>query len=405
MKTLSMVLVLSSTLANGCTSVQHRSAGALTPSQQRIDALVHCIMQDTGAKGMALAVIEGGQVSQVRVYGDRNAAGAPLENNSIMYGASLTKMAFAYMVLQLVDDGVLDLDRSISEYLPQPLPNYTAAEIEDRYARWSDLAGDARWKVLTPRMLLNHASGFANFGFLEPDGKLRFHFDPGTRYSYSGDGFILLQFVLEKGLGLDVGKEMQTRVFQPLGMSDTSLIWRADFAGRSADGWTADGKPVPHDDRSSVRAAGSMDTTVTDMSRLVAAIIRGDLISAKSRRDFSRPQLPITSASQFPVLQADVPPAQRRVGLEAGLGVEVFDGPQGHGFFKGGHNDWTGNMVVCLETKQRCAVILGNDLRAEPAIPHLTEFILGETGSPWNWKYGDAALWKPSVSITEAICK
>ncbi len=153
-------------------------------------------MQETGAKGLALGVIDGGQVSQVSVYGYRNAAGAPLETNSIMYGASLTKMAFAYMVLQLVDEGIVDLDRSISDYLTEPLPSYTAAEVEDRYARWSDLAGDDRWKALTPRMLLNHAPGFANFGFLEPDGKLRFHFDPGSRYSYSGDGFILLQFVL-----------------------------------------------------------------------------------------------------------------------------------------------------------------------------------------------------------------
>lgn len=354
---------------------------------------------------MGLAVVDGGQVSLVRAYGYRNAGGAPLEPDSIMYGASLTKMAFAYMVLQLVDEGTLDLDRSISDYLADPLPSYAAADVEDRYARWSDLAGDERWRALTPRMLLNHASGFANFGFLEPDGKLRFHFDPGTRYSYSGDGFILLQFVLERGLGLDVGQEMQTRVFKPLGMTDTSLIWRKDFAGRAADGWTADGKPVPHDDRSAVRAAGSMDTTIADVSRLVAAIVRGDLISAKARREFSRPQLPIGSASQFPVLQTELPPAQRRKGLEAGLGVEVFDGPQGHGFFKGGHNDWTGNMVVCLETRRRCVVILGNDLRAEPAIPYLTEFVLGVTGSPWDWKYGGATFWKPSAPVNAANCK
>ncbi len=359
------------------------------------------MMNETGAKGLALAIIDRGQVSRVSVYGDRNASSAPLEANSIMYGASLTKMAFAYMVLQLVDEGVVDLDRSIRDYLPQPLPSYTAAEVKNRYARWSDLAGDVRWKALTPRILLNHASGFANFGFLEPDGKLRFHFDPGSRYSYSSDGIILLQFVLAKGLGLDVGKEMRARVFQPLGMPDTSLIWRNDFASRTADGWTAEGKPVPHDERSMVRAAGSMDTTIADMSRLVAAIVRGDLISAKSRKDFSRSQLPITSLSQFPTLQEDALPAQRKKGLAAGLGVIVFDGSQGHGFFKGGHNEWTGNMVVCLEAGRRCVVILGNDLRTEPAIPYLVDFILGRTGVPWDWEYGNSTLWKPSGRIED----
>jgi CubicO group peptidase (beta-lactamase class C family) len=271
--------------------------------------------------------------------------------------------------------------------------------VEDHYARWSDLAGDDRWKQLTPRMLLNHASGFANFGFLEPDGKLRFHFDPGTRYSYSGDGIILLQFVLEKGLGLDVGEEMRRRVFQPLGMTHSSLIWRDAFGGHTADGWTIDGKPVPHDERSAVRAAGSMDTTIADMSRLAAAIARGDLISPAARTDFSRSQLPIRSASQFPTLQEDAPREQLKKGLAAGLGVVAFDGPQGHGFFKGGHNDSTGNMLVCLEAKKRCVVILGNDLRAEPAIPYLVDFILGATGVPWDWEYGSVGFWRPSASL------
>ena len=94
---------------------------------------------------------------------------------------------------------------------------------------------------MTPRILLTHSSGFSNFGFLEPDGKLKFHFDPGTRYAYSGDGLILLQFVIERGLGIDVGTEMQQRVFDRFGMKNTSMIWRPDFANNLADGWKADG--------------------------------------------------------------------------------------------------------------------------------------------------------------------
>ncbi|MEO7513097.1 MAG: serine hydrolase domain-containing protein [Gemmatimonadaceae bacterium] len=379
-------------LSTGCAPNARETAPPL-PSHAQVDSVVHGMMNETGARGLALAVIDGGEVSYVSTYGDRNAGGAPLEAGSIMYGASLTKSVFAYLVLQLVDEGIINLDTPISAYLPKPLPEYTDPTVEDLYARWSDLADDDRWKKLTPRILLTHSSGFANFGFLEPDGKLRFHFDPGERYSYSGDGIVLLQFVLERGLGLDVGHELQVRIFTPLGMHDTSLMWRDDFAGRAADGWTIDGTPVPHDDRSAVRASGSMDLSVADLSRLVAAIARGDLISAAARKEFSQPQLAITSASQFPTLQADVPPAQRTAGLAAGLGVVVFDGPQGHGFYKGGHNEFTGDMMACLETTQRCVAMLGNDLRAEAAIPFLVDFILGPTGVPWRWEYGDAKFW------------
>ena len=390
------LLFVVATVLTGCAAHVPNTPPAMA-SREQIDAVVHQMMQETGAKGLALAVIDNGQVVQVSSYGVRNASGAALTDDSIMYAASLTKTAFAYMVLQLVDEGIVDLDASIATYLPKPLPEYGGSDIERRYARWSDLADDERWKALTPRILLNHGSGFANFGFIEPDGKLRFHFQPGTRYAYSGDGIILLQFVLEAGLGLDVGKEMQRRLFEPLGMANTSLIWRTDFAERIADGWTIDGKPEPHDERSKVRAAGSMDSTIADLARLAAAMVRGDLLSVKGRQEFSRPQLPIKSASQFPSIEQSSVVVAREQLLAAGVGMVVFDGPQGRGFFKGGHNDSTGNMLTCLEARQRCVLILGNDLRAERAIPYLVDFILGDSGVPWHWEYGDARFLRPAT--------
>lgn len=94
-----------------------------------------------------------------------------------MYGTSLTKTAFTYMLLQLVDDGRLNLDATIGDLLPKPLPEYDNEEYN-----FTDLAGDERWRALTPRILLTHTSGFANFRWLESDARLRFHSTPGTRY-------------------------------------------------------------------------------------------------------------------------------------------------------------------------------------------------------------------------------
>lgn len=303
-----------------------------------------------------------------------------------MYGASLTKAAFGHLVVQLADEGRINLDASIATYLPKPLHDYPT---EEKYAPWSDLKGDERWRLLTPRILLTHSSGFANFAFLEPDGKLRFHFEPGSRYAYSGEGFILLQFVLEKGLGIDVGEEMQRRVFEPFGMTDTSMTWRPEFAANLADGWDAEGQVEPHDERSKVRAAGSMDTTIDNIARFAAGYVSGEGISPRARAELTNGYLPITTASQFPSLQAEVPPAKRHKDLTAGLGVIVFKGPQGPGFFKGGHNDTTGNTLVCVEKRRSCVVILANDVRAEADFPRLVKFLLGETGVPWRWEYGD----------------
>lgn len=355
------------------------------PLAARVDGEVNRVMKATGAKGLAIAVIEGGQVAYAQSYGQRNEAGAALKRDTIMYGASLTKAAFAYMVMQLVDERVIDLDTSIAKYLSKSLPDYPT---EDKYAAWSDLKGDERWRKLTPRILLSHSSGFHNFGFLDSDQKLRIHFEPGTRYSYSGDGFILLQFVLERGLGLDVGHEMLRRVFDRFGMANTSMIWRPNFATNLADGWDMKGRVEPHDERSTVRAAGSMDTTVADIARFAAGYVRGDGLSGQARAELTRAQMAITTASQFPVLQDEVAPDLRHKGLAVGLGVIVFDGPQGRGFQKGGHNDTTGNTLVCIENGKRCVVILSNDVRAEAGFPALVKFALGDTGMTWTWEYG-----------------
>lgn len=360
-----------------------------------LDALVAQAMRGTGARGLAIAVIENGAVRARRVYGVRNAAGDPLTEDTVMYGASLTKAAFAYMTLQLTDERRLDLDRPIAALLPRPLASYGAAEDRDAYGDWGDLGDDPRLQAITPRHVLTHSTGFANFAFLEPDQRLRIHFDPGARYAYSGEGIMLLQFGLERGLGLDVGAEMERRLFAPLGMTRTSLKWRADFAGDLADGFGADGTVEPHDERSRVRAAGSMDTTIRDMGELAAAMVRGYGLSAGARNAFAGPQLPITSQSQFPTLRE--PPARAPFpGLAAGLGVVVFDGPQGRGFYKGGHNDTTGNTMVCLERGRRCVVILANDVRAEAAFPAIVRSLLGDSGAPWRWEYGEMTFWTPA---------
>jgi CubicO group peptidase (beta-lactamase class C family) len=366
------------------------------PSGKAIDAEVHKIMTQTHANGMAVAVIDHGKVGYVQAYGIRDVKGEPLQTNTIMYGASLTKTVFAYTVMQLVDQGRLKLDTPIKDDLDKPLPEYDVdSAFENKYAPYKDLANDPRWEKITPRMCLSHSSGFPNLWFFEPDQKLHIHFEPGTHFSYSGEGFILLQFVIEhgkksQGLGLDVG-ELTKANFDRLGMTRTSLMFQNGQDPNVADGWNSKGLPEPHDKRSKVRAAGSMNTTISDLSKFVAALVRGDGLSPAARAEITKPVLRIRTAHQFPNFQPDAPPAEQPKDLFAGLGVVTFDGPQGHGFYKGGHDGKTGNTMVCIQASERCVLILGNDVRAEAGFAELVKFILGDTGVPYAWEYGDQA--------------
>ena len=367
------------------------------PGGLAVDAEVNKIMTETHANGIAVAVIDLGKVVYVHAYGIRNAKGDPLTADTVMYGASLTKMVFAYTVMQLVDQGKINLDTPLRDDLDKPLPSYGPDPIfPHKYGPYRDLADDSRWEKITPRMCLTHSTGFNNFWFMEPDQKLHIHFEPGTRFSYSGEGLMLLQFVIEhgrkvQGLGLDVGELTQSN-FDRLSMTRTSLLWRDDLDTNFADGWNdRGGRPQPHNKRSKVGVAGSMDTTISDLPKFVAALVSGDGLSAVSRAEMTKPQLHITAAHQFPLFLPDLPVSKQRKDLYAGLGVVVFDGPQGHGFYKGGHDSQTANSVVCIETGQRCVVILSNDVRSEAGFADLVKFILGDTGVPYDWEYGDQA--------------
>ena len=144
----------------------------------------------------------------------------------------------------------------------------------------------------------------------------------------------------------------------------------------------------PHDERSSVSAAGSMDTTIADQARLWAGIVRGE----GRQRGVARRA---GAAAGRHHLGAPVPDAARlgraernaEIGLAAGLGLVTFRDTSGPAFFKGGHNDWTGNMAICLEARRRCVVMLANDVRAERIYPELAQLVLGETAMPWDWEY------------------
>jgi CubicO group peptidase (beta-lactamase class C family) len=354
-----------------------------------IDATVTNLMAAEQVPGLGVALIRGGRVTFVKAYGQRNLEQKlPLTADTVMYGASLTKATFAYLVMQLVDEGRVDLDKPIAAYLSRPLPEYP---------RYADLAGDLRWQKLTMRMLLNHTTGFANFRFFEQDRKLRFHREPGERYGYSGEGLLLAQFVLEAGLKLDVGAEMQRRIFDRLGMKRSAMTWREDFAANFAQGYTQDLKLEPHRRWDKVGAAGSLDTTLDDWAKFLAAVVRGEGLSAKSKAEMIRRQVDIDSERQFPTLLPGKTDRWKSIGLGYGLGWGVFETPRGNAFFKEGHDEGTANYALCIEQSQECILLMANSTRAEGIFATLVDELLGEVKLPAEWEG-----FKPSTARTPA---
>lgn len=368
-------------LAHAAAPQELRLLDGRTQSLELVDAIIGEAMNTREVPGLGVALIHDGRVAFAKTYGKRNLElGLPLQKDTVMYGASLTKATFAYMVMQLVDEKRVSLDAPIGTYLARPLPSY------ERYA---DLAGDARWSKLTFRILLNHTTGFANFRQLEPDQKLKFHWDPGTRYGYSGEGLLLAQFVLEEGLKLDVGKEMQARIFDRFGMMRTSMTWREDFAANFAQGYTESGALLEHNRRRSARAAGSMDTSLGDWANFLAVVARGEGLSKPARYEMIRRTIVINSARQFPTLSEARTDQWEPIGLGYAVGWGVFETPYGLAFFKEGHDDGTANYAVCIAERRDCILLMSNSVRAEAIFVSLVHKLLGDIPIPADWEgYG-----------------
>lgn len=372
---------------SSCSSLPGATAFSL-PDEAEIDARIQAFMAAENIPGMAVSVIDGGETVYMKTFGQRSLDPAlPLESDTVMYGASLTKFVFATYLMKLVEAGLLDLDTPIGDYFPKPLPEYE---------EWADLEDDPQWRELTLRHVLNHSTGWANYRFFPPendyaytpDAKLKFFYKPGERYGYSGEAFILAQRILEEAMGMDVTEAMAEDMFQPLGMARTNMIWKPEFESNYAIGYDVEGKSRGHDFQDNPRAAGSMDTSIEDYTAFVKAYLAGEIVSEASVAEMLRPQLAITSDTKFPPLaRGSNPERNRAVNLSVGLGVVVWDGPQGHGFMKSGHNDSTDNMMVCLTDQDRCFIAMMNAAKGDLVFPKLVEDVIGPTGYPWSWEY------------------
>jgi len=358
------------------TSVNRLDGSTITPAE--IDATVTRLMQAAEVTGAAITLFNNGDVAFQKAYGFRDKEkNLPLTADSVMTAASLSKMAFGYMVMQLVDSKKLELDRPIYQYLPKALPEY---------ANYRDLAGDPRYKKITARMLLSHTAGFPNWRAFNDDHKLNINFEPGSRYAYSGEGINLLQLVVEAITGTPLEELMQKHVFQPFSMARSSMIWQERFGSDYANGYDEYGRSLGPEARKTADAAGSMQTTPRDFARFVQAVMRGEGVSKKTREQMLSPQIQIFSKHEFPSLNTETTDENKSIRLSYGLGWGLYWTPYGKAFFKEGHDEGWRNYVVCFDDSKAGLLIMTNSSNGEGLFKDLLETLLKNTYTPIEWE-------------------
>jgi len=380
---LTIVLLLSSCAQSRTTVTKTPTGPSLKTldggwvSVDELEGFINDTMQRAGVTGLSCAIINDAQIVYRRAFGVKDkSAGSPADENTVFAAASFSKPLFGYLVMLLTEEGIIELDRPLQDYLSKALPDYPA---------YADLEADDRYEQITARMALSHSIGFPNHRWLTEDGRLSFLFEPGSRFSYSGEGIQLLQMVVEETTGRDLQQLAQEKVFEPLGMSRSSYVWQPAYEDNCAVPHDEFGRPKRLDRRTRADAAGSMVTTAGDYAQFVTALLNAAGERKATIEEMLQPQIAISSTSMFGPGSWEDTGRDRHVSLSWGLGWGRFDCEHGRAFFHTGHDFGWQNYTVTYPDKGIGIVLLSNGDNFESVAREIVDKAIGDRHSPFDW--------------------
>ena len=310
------------------------------------------IMTRNAVPGLSAALFHDAALIWSRGFGVRNTVTQqPVTPQTIFEAASLSKPVVAYAALHLVSRGGLLLDRPLATYLPQ-------AQRDSE----PDLA------QITLRHVLCHSTGLPNW---RPRGQpLRRQFEPGERFSYSGEGFVYLQRVIEHVTGQSLSDFMQTQILAPLSMQSSSFIWQPEYADNAADGHESDGSPVEKDQPQLANAAYTLHTTAEDFARFILAVLHPPEAAF------------ITDIFRKAMLISNIVVANP---ITWGLGWGLYEDANEASFWHWGDNTWFTCFAVGWPEQQRGVVLMTNSVLGLQACRDILAAAFGEDYPAFPW--------------------
>jgi CubicO group peptidase (beta-lactamase class C family) len=281
--------------------------------------------------GAAIGILENDQIKSISYYGETR-PGVQVSKNTIWNVASLTKPVTAATIMNLVNANELGIDEPLFPYFIDP-------DIKD--AIWA--------KELTARFCLSHQTGFKNWRRMEADHKLRFHYEPGKGYGYSGTGYEYLRHAVENKLGWNLQQLAEKWLFVRAGMGNTHFGWNDTLdSARFAWAYAASGKRYDFMYKD-FNAADWLVTSMDDYCRFGLFVINGEGISKELFQEVTRVQA-----------HMDTLAAHRDQGM--GLGWEVIRGLPRHEYVltHTGSDDGVATLVLLLPSSKRGIVIFTN---------------------------------------------
>jgi CubicO group peptidase (beta-lactamase class C family) len=331
----------------------------------RLERLIPQLMADGGVPGLSALLIRDNRVFWQRAFGVVNAeTKQPVTPDTVFEAASLSKPVFAYGVLKLADAGKLDLDTPLVKYLP-------GAYVEN----------DERLNQITARLVLSHRTGFPNW---RRNDALKINFPPGERFSYSGEGFVYLQKVVERLTGESLDSFMQKTVFAPLRMTSSSFVWQERYESRKTYGHDSFGTVTGRRKPQEANAAASLHTTAADYARFVTAVMTGAGLKKKTARQMLTSYVHVQEGCTDCVSNPSTGALSQTVSWGLGWGLQHTS--EGDSFWHWGDSNNDAQAYVVAFPKQKLAlVVFANSGNGHSIFPRIIEEAVGGQQPAISW--------------------
>lgn len=307
MKNFNIYIALILVLACQNISAQIKTVKGGDISTKEMDTFIKKQLDSLQISALSIAVIKGDKIVYSKAIGTKNTKQEPIDKNTIFEAASMTKPMFSYMILQLVKEGVLTLDTPLYQYLPYP-----------------DIANDDRYKLITARMVLDHTTGFPNW---RENNKLTINFTPGTKFSYSGEGYGYLALVAEHLTGKKIDQLVEKYVMKPMSIKNSYLVFNDYIDKHLVDGIKDNNERGRNEPYVKPNAAYSLYTEPKEYAKFVIELIKESYIPNSTFQSMI--------ASQVEIHEEDMDPNLK---INMGLGVYVQETPYGLKYSHGGSN-------------------------------------------------------------------
>jgi CubicO group peptidase (beta-lactamase class C family) len=317
-----------------------------------VETMYQQLLAEVDVPGLASAVIRLGRLERAVCCGVRGVQSpVPVDEDTVFDAASLSKPVFAHAVLQLADSGDLSLAAPLANYLPGYMPD------------------DARASAITAEHVLSHSAGLPNWR--NDDLPLKTYFSPGERFSYSGEGFLYLQKVVEAITGEKLHILAERLVLGPFGMARSSFVWDWRFDPNRA--WPHDdfGKPSVGWKPGEANAAATLQTTAADYARFLERVLAGTSLRPETAERWLRPHIEVRHAKPQS-LEAEVEDVTTGVAWGLGWGLEPDEGT----FFHWGNNGPSKAFTVGSVQSQDALVMFMNGASGLSLVPEVVSALM-----------------------------